>query len=151
VSIRQFAQHITVKPEDIDELGHVNNAVYLQYAEGCGRAHADALGLTMARFRELGAVPVVRRHEVNYRRPAHAGDALRVTTEVTRLGGPRAQRLNRILRADTGELLVTVLTDWVWLNPITHRPVRAPEVVVATFGGAFSNLDGDPASDIRLA
>lgn len=129
-----FEHEITVQDEAIDELGHVNNAVYLSYAEACARAHAEREGLTLERFRALGAVPVVRRHLVTYHRPAGAGERLRVSTRVTKLGGPRAKRLNQVRRAETGELLAEIDTEWVWLEPGTMRPKRVPRAVMAAFG-----------------
>lgn len=129
-----FEHEITVLDEEIDDLGHVNNAVYLSYAEACARAHAEREGLTLERFKALGVVPVIRRHVITYHRPAGPGERLRVSTRVTKIGGPRAERLNQIRRAETGELLAEVVTEWVWLAPGTMRPKRVPREVMAAFG-----------------
>ena len=37
-----YSHLIRVQLDEIDELGHVNNTVYLRYAEDVARAHADA-------------------------------------------------------------------------------------------------------------
>ena len=127
-----FEHLVKVKPEDIDELGHVNNAVYLQYVEAVGRAHAEHLGLTLEAFRACGVVPVIRRHVVTYHRPALLGDTLRVSTRVTQMGGPKAERHNQVRRADA--LLVDVVTQWVWLDPFSGRPKRVPHAMQEAFG-----------------
>ena len=129
-----FEHLIKVKPEDIDELGHVNNAVYLQYVEAVGRAHAEHFGLTLEAFRACGVVPVIRRHVVTYHRPAVLGDTLRVSTRVTQMGGPKAERHNQVRHAGTDALLVDVVTQWVWLDPVSGRPKRVPRTVQEVFG-----------------
>ena len=132
---RAYFEHtITVVPEDLDELEHVNNAVYLTYVEACGRAHSEREGLTLAVFRAHGAVPIIRRHEISYHRPAKLGDTLRVSTCITQLGGPRGLRHNEVRLEAGGELLVEVLTEWVWIEPRSGRPKRVPQVILEAFG-----------------
>lgn len=129
-----FEHLIEVASSEIDELGHVNNAVYLGYAEAVSRAHAESVGLTLQAFEECGVLPVVHRHRITYYQPAKLGDTLAVSTQVTAMGGPKAERRNRIRRAATGELLAEVVTEWVWLDPETLRPKRVPRAVAAAFG-----------------
>ncbi len=137
----RFEHLTTVGPEDIDELEHVNNAVYLQYVEAVGRAHAEHFGLTLEGFRACGVVPVIRRHVVTYHRPALLGDTLRVSTRVTQMDGPRAERHNQVRRADTNALLVDVVTQWVWLDPVSGRPKRVPRAVQEAFGFLAEDQD----------
>lgn len=129
-----FSHLREVVPEDIDELEHVNNAVYLRYVEAVGRAHAEREGLTVAAFKAHGVVPVIRRHTVTYYWPAVLGDTLRVSTRIIRMGGAKAERYNEVRHAGTDRLLVDVTTEWVWLDLRTSRPKRVPEGVRAAFG-----------------
>ncbi len=123
-----FEIEIVVSPDAIDALGHVNNAVYLQYAELAARQHSDAEGFTLDWYREKGAAPVVRRHEIQYLAPAHAGERLVVTTSVVGLAGVRARRKTEI-RGPNG-ICAEVDTDWVWVDLKTSRPVRIqPEIL----------------------
>jgi len=46
----QFSQRWHVRTYEVDENGHVNNAVYLQWAEQLTAEHAEAMG-----FGESGA------------------------------------------------------------------------------------------------
>ena len=131
---RGMTIELSVQDDDLDELGHVNNAHYLRYAEAAARAHSAARGFTLATYRELGALPVVRRHEIRYRRPALPGERLRVTTELTRLDGRRAVRHTAIRRAHDDALLVEADTEWVWVDTEGGRPVRVPGAVLAAFG-----------------
>jgi len=129
-----FEHERTVKLEDLDELEHVNNAVYLSYVEDCARAHAEAKGFTLENFKKHGVLPVVRRHEITYYAPATLGNTLTISTEVMKLGGPKATRRNRVKLKEDDSLLAEVVSDWVWLDPETNRPKRVPEELVTAFG-----------------
>ena len=129
-----FEHKRTVKPEDLDELDHVNNAVYLRYVEDCARAHAEQKGFTLEAFKNSGVLPVVRRHEITYHAPATLGDTLVISTEVIQLGGAKAVRHNKVKLEKNDVLLVEVLTDWVWLDPESKRPKRVPQEVLTAFG-----------------
>jgi acyl-CoA thioester hydrolase len=131
-SRRRFSHRITVQECDIDSLGHVNNTVYLRYIEDCVTAHAQSVGMSLSRLRQLGVVPVVHRHTITYHRPAHLGEELEVSTEIVNFSSFRATRHNRIVRA--GVLLVSCETDWVWIDPLRQRPKSVPLEVQEAFG-----------------
>ncbi|MER3479136.1 MAG: acyl-CoA thioesterase [Meiothermus sp.] len=130
---RRHRHLITVQPEDIDDLGHVNNAVYLRYIEDVARAHALRVGMPLERMRALGAVPVVRRHVVTYHRAATLGEELWVSTEILEARGIRAKRHNQVRRASDEVLLVEADTDWVWVD-LKGRPCPCPRPLLEAFG-----------------
>ena len=133
VDSNTFSYLIRVQPGEIDELGHVNNTVYLRYAEDVARAHSDALGLSLNVYKELGVVPVVRRHTITYFQSAVLGDGVVVSTCVEAFRGARAGRTTRLTRSD-GTLLAEVETEWVWVRVDSGRPTRVPQKVLETFG-----------------
>ncbi|MEJ2667326.1 MAG: acyl-CoA thioesterase [Deinococcales bacterium] len=133
VSPRQMTITLEVRDDDLDELGHVNNANYLRYAEEAARAHSAARGFPVEAYLDTGAVPVVRKHEIRYRRPAVRGDRLAVTTELRRLDHRRATRHTHIRRAGDGTLLAEAVTEWVWVDAGTGRLVSVPTAVLAAF------------------
>lgn len=135
-SRRQFTYTFTVPASDIDELGHVNNAVYLRYMEEAARAHADHVGGGLEALKSIGAVPVARHHSITYHLPAREGDVIEVTTAITSAGGVRSVRHYDVRRASTGELLVEADTQWVWVDPVRHRPKRVPLEIMELFGWA---------------
>ena len=128
-----FSYTIRVQADEIDELGHVNNTVYLRYAEDVARAHSDALGLSLNVYKALGVVPVVRRHTITYHQSAVLGDGVALTTRVEAFRGARAGRVTRLVRSD-GVLLAEVETEWVWIRVDSGRPTRVPKKVLETFG-----------------
>lgn len=129
-----FSHVIVVADGDIDEFGHVNNAVYLRYIDAVARAHGARQGLGTSAFIAAGALPVVRRHQIEYLGPAVLGERLRVSTRVRALTGVRGVRDNEIRRASDDELLVSAETLWAWLDPVTLRPTRIPATILAAFG-----------------
>ena len=129
----RYAYTIRVQPDEIDELGHVNNTVYLRYAEDVARAHSDALGLSLSVYKLLGVVPVVRRHTITYFQSAVLGDEVTVSTHVEAFKGARAGRTTRLERQG-GVLLAEVETEWVWITVERGRPTRVPHKVLEAFG-----------------
>lgn len=126
--------HIQVAPEDIDELEHVNNTVYLRYIEQAVKAHAERVGMGFAVLKGLGVIPVVRRHVITYHRSALLGEELEVSTTITGFRGFRATRHNEVRRAGDQALLVEADTEWVWLDVVRGRPKNVPQVVLEAFG-----------------
>jgi acyl-CoA thioesterase FadM len=62
---------VRVRFHECDPLGHVNNAVYLNYLEQAAIDHALLVGWSQQRLeREAGGVFVARRHELDYLKPA---------------------------------------------------------------------------------
>lgn len=123
-----------VQEEDLDELEHVNNAVYLIYIETAAREHAIREGFRLEDFKAHGVIPIVRSHHITYYKPALRGETLLVSTEVKEVSGPKAVRHNQIKNATTKELLAEAMTEWVWLDAETLRPKRVPKTIREAFG-----------------
>jgi acyl-CoA thioester hydrolase len=123
-----------VREEDLDELEHVNNAVYLVYIETAAREHAIREGFRLEDFKARGVIPIVRSHHITYFKSAQRGDTLLVSTEVKEVSGAKAVRHNHVRFADTKELLVEAVTEWVWLDSETMRPKRVPKIIREAFG-----------------
>lgn len=117
--------NITVEAADLDELDLVNNAVYLRYVETVARAHADLLGIGGEVVLAMNRAFVVRRHEIDYHRPARLGEVLTLRTRIEKFQGARAVRVVQIER--DGEVLVVARTEWTFIDLETLRPVRMPK------------------------
>ena len=78
---------LEVTPNDIDRLGHVNNAVYLRWIERA--VHED--WLARADAAERAALDwIAVRHEIDYRLPAFCGDRLVVELRLESVRRARA-------------------------------------------------------------
>jgi acyl-CoA thioester hydrolase len=126
-----YLHEVVVVAADIDNLGHASNLVYLRWVQEAALAHSTALGLPEAAYFARGQAWVVRRHEIEYLRPAVEGDRLRVETRVANMNVANSERLTRILRGD--ELLCRATTDWVYIDLGRARPVRIPPEVKSVF------------------
>lgn len=131
--LREHTLNLTVREGDIDDLGHVNNVVYLDWCEAAAREHSARVGMDTPTLRALGCLAVVRAHTITYHRPALLGDQVTVHTVLTQSQGIRARRETRVCRAD-GTLLADCITDWVWVDALTGRPKRPAAEIAAAFG-----------------
>jgi len=119
-----FLFAVAVAPADIDDLGHASNLVYLRWVQEAARAHSTACGLGREDYLARGEAFVVRRHEIDYLRPAFAGDQLTVETRVAEMGRASSLRKTRILRG--AEVLATAATDWAYIDLGRGRAIRFP-------------------------
>ncbi len=126
-----FVYDVEVVGADIDNLGHASNLVYLRWVQDAALAHSTALGFSERAYLDRGQVWVVRRHEIEYLRPAVAGDRLRVETRVATMKVANSERRTEIFRG--GELICRAATDWVYVDLARGRPVRIPEEMRAAF------------------
>jgi len=120
-----------VRSYEIDQNGHVNNAVYLNYTEALTVEHAEASGFGRGWAEAHGGAWVVRRHEVEYLRPARMGEELDLAVRVELVRGVRGVRRTTIARAGDGVTVAEVLSEWVWLRLADGRPARVPAELVA--------------------
>jgi acyl-CoA thioester hydrolase len=124
---------VEVRPEDIDELGHAGNLVYLRWVVEAALAHSIAVGLGQAAYLARGEVWVVRSHHIEYLRPALVGERLAVETRVASMAAASSVRRTRIVRASDQTELCRASTDWVFLDLGRSRPRRIPEDIRVRF------------------
>lgn len=123
----EHALRFKVRTYELDENGHVNNAVYLQWAENLTAEHAEACGFGRAWTREHGGAWLVRRHQITYHQQALPGDEVDGTVRVLALGGVRGKRRTIFRRTRDGAQLAEVWSEWVWVRTADGRPARVPE------------------------
>ncbi len=124
---------LTIEPraEDIDELGHVNNAVYVRWIQDMATSHWRAV----ARAEDVDRyVWVVTRHEIDYRRATKLGETLTARTWVGEPQGARFDRFVEITGPD-GTLRVSARTVWALVELSTMRPMRIQPAMAAPFLG----------------
>jgi acyl-CoA thioester hydrolase len=126
-----YQHQITVQPEDIDALGHVNNVVYVRWAQEAAEAHWMAKAPETVRQKYNW---VVLRHEIDYLRPALPGQTLIATTWVDSFSGVRSDRIVQLTHAETGAILAKAKTTWCLIDAQTARPRRIETDITAVFG-----------------
>jgi acyl-CoA thioester hydrolase len=122
---------VTAQAADIDELGHVNNIVYLRWVQDVATAHWRAV----ARAEDIDRfIWVVTRHEIDYLRATLEGEVVTLTTWVGTPRGARFDRFVEISGAD-GTLRARAATVWALVDTHSNRAVRVPADVAAPFLG----------------
>jgi acyl-CoA thioester hydrolase len=128
--VKAFEQRITAAPEDIDELGHVNNAVWVRWIQDIATAHWHELAA--AEHKDVYVWLVVR-HEIDYLRWVGPGETVTGRTWVG--DAPKGARFDRhveFVGAD-GKPRVRARTTWAIIDKASGRPIRVPPKVVAPF------------------
>jgi acyl-CoA thioester hydrolase len=123
---------ITVGPEAIDANGHANNIEFVRWMQEAAVAHADAAGCTAA-TREAGATWVVRSHQIEYHRPAFAGDGVQVRTWVADFRRAFSRRRYEFVRASDQTVLARGETDWAFIDLAAGRLRTVPPAIVGMF------------------
>ena len=121
-----------VSEDALDENGHVNNVVYVQWMQDVATRHADASGCTSA-TKSAGAAWVVRSHKVEYLRPAYAGDPVAALTWVVNFRRATSLRKYKFVRTSDNTVLARGETDWVFVDAESGRPRIIPESVTEGF------------------
>ncbi len=127
----RFSISITATSADIDELGHVSNLVYLRWVNEVAMAHSRSLGWDHAEYRALGAVFVVRRHEIDYIAQVIEGETLVGETWVDDWRLASCVRKTELSR--DGKIVARGATTWALISFATGRPQRIPDELRATF------------------
>ncbi|AQR61086.1 thioesterase [Brevundimonas sp. LM2] len=124
-----FTLPLQIRPEHIDDNGHVNNVVYVGWLQDAGTAHWNARFDAETRARWSW---VALRHEIDYLR-ALQPDATAVAR--TWVGDPRGPRFDRFVRIEDGEgrLCAQGVSEWCLVEASTLRPTRIPADMLPAF------------------
>ncbi len=125
-----FTLSFTAHPDHIDRMGHVNNAVWVQWMEALATAHWEAVA---APEHQAAYVWLVVRHEIDYRGNIREGESTEATTWVE--APPEGARFERRyeFRNAAGKVIVKARTQWAMLDLATERVMRVPKDVSARF------------------
>lgn len=127
-----FTQIFTAQPDDIDALGHVNNAVWVRWIQEMATSHWQAV----ADPAHIAAYYwVVTRHEIDYRGNIAAGDSVTARTWIE--SEPKGAQFDR--RVDfvdaKGKVIVRANTTWAMIDKASGRLARVRPEVSAPFMG----------------
>lgn len=125
---KPFIHKLTAQPEDIDQLGHVNNVVYVRWVQEVAAAHWDTVASPDLLLKYSW---VVLRHEIDYKNPAFNGDEIIGSTWVGNHQGPRSERYVILTAGKTGKVLAEAKTIWCMIDSKTFRPIRITEEVTS--------------------
>jgi acyl-CoA thioester hydrolase len=125
-----FELTITPTPGDMDELGHVNNAVWVRWLQDVATAHwrAAADPAHVAAY-----IWVVLRHEVDYLGNVGTGETVTARTWIP--DPPRGAKFDRCVEftGSDGKVKVRARTTWAIVDRASGRVLRVPKDVAAPF------------------
>jgi len=126
----RFVHPITVGAADIDELGHVNNVVYVRWVQEIATAHWQAAATAE---QQASVAWVVVRHEIDYKHPGLLGDELLGRTWVGSAVARAFERHTEIVRARDGRVLARARTLWCPISRTTGKVITVGDDVRERF------------------
>lgn len=106
-----FVMQRQVEWMDLDVYEHVNNAIYVNYAEEAAMQDFSVRGWTPARLAEANLAVVTRRVHIQYLSIVGWGDTLNVSTHMLDVNDTGGSRFVGMIRAD-GSTVAGCIIDW---------------------------------------
>ena len=123
----------TAQPAHIDELGHVNNTVWVQWLQDIATAHWAAVA---SPAHQAAYVWVVTRHEIDYRGNIAVGESVTAATWIP--GPPKGAQFDRCVEFvdAAGKAVVRARSTWALIDRASGRLHRVrPDISAGFFEG----------------
>ncbi|NTZ41741.1 acyl-CoA thioesterase [Altererythrobacter sp. SALINAS58] len=119
---------IAITSDDIDFMGHVNNARYLGWVQDAVLSHWRNIAPSDA---VASRAWVALKHEITYRKPAFLEDDVVARTVLESIKGARAFYSTVIQRGE--DVLAEIQSSWCCIDSETLRPARIGEEISKFF------------------
>jgi acyl-CoA thioester hydrolase len=131
-----FSVPVTVRGYETDVQGHLNQSVYINYAEHARWSLLKAAGITQAGLIGSGVGPVALETTIRYRRELLAGDEVEVTCAFE-WGEGKTFRIQQTIRKKDGTVAAEITAVGGIMDLKERRLVAQPVEV-------FKELAADP-------
>lgn len=121
----RFYVRVTARSYELDANGHVNGAVYLQYAEHARWEFLRLAGVDQAKLRAAGVAPVNLETTIRYHHELYVGDEVDVSCEIV-WGTGKTFRVRQELRRSDGTLAAEIDNVGGLLDISERRLVSRP-------------------------
>lgn len=122
-----YSEIYTVKSNDLDFLGHVNNKSYLEWMEKIAWAHAVSVGIDKPLQRKLNRILAIYEHRMQYLASSYQGDELELQTWIgKRVGCCQRERFFEFIRLKDQKSVFKAQSLYVCITLDHHRPRRIP-------------------------
>jgi acyl-CoA thioester hydrolase len=128
MSASSHSHPVSITPDDIDFMGHVNNARYLSWVQDAVLAHWQKIAPPEAVAQRAW---VALTHTITYRKPAFLDDNVIAETVLERVRGARAFYNTVIARGE--DVLAEIQSSWCCIDAETLRPARIGEEIASFF------------------
>ncbi|MCM5663347.1 acyl-CoA thioesterase [Galbibacter mesophilus] len=128
--MKEFTQRIVVQEEDLDDLMHVNNVRFLQWAQDIAKEHwqTEATQEMLDNY-----IWMVLSHHVTYKGQAFLDDEILLKTYIEKADGVTSTRIVEIYNHSTEKLLVNCKTEWCLIDNNSKRPIRLTDELKSLF------------------
>jgi acyl-CoA thioester hydrolase len=144
VAFVTLSTRIEVRTYELDPLGHLNHAVYHQYAEVARSKAFEAAGCRWDTLFEARTAPVLLSTTVNFRRELRKGDVVDVSC-VAKFGTGKTFHLSQTITKPDGTLAAEITCTMGLMDLDARRLVDDPAAVLAAAGTDLSALAEPPA------
>ncbi|WP_328402744.1 acyl-CoA thioesterase [Nocardia sp. NBC_00403] len=120
-----FSTPVVVRSYELDTRGHLNQAVYVQYAEHARWELMRAAGVGHDKLLASGVGPVVLETTIKYRHELRSGDEVRITCEFDWQQG-KTFRIRQEIRKLDGTVAAEVSAIGGVIDLATRKLVEAP-------------------------
>lgn len=114
-------KEITVSKNDLDDLNHVNNVVYVNWIQEIAKNHWNVLVSDEIKDNYYW---VLLEHNIKYLHSALLNEKIIIKTYIEETKGVKSSRIVEIFNKGTNQLLVTSKTIWCLINAKTNKPSR---------------------------
>lgn len=124
-----------VEAADMDGLNHTNNAVYVNWCQQAAWSHSVAVGMDLARYRELDRAMAITRSEFDYLQASREGDEIVVATWIVAWDRRLTMRRRfQVVRISDGVTLLRAAMRFACIEVSSGRPRRMPQEFLDAYG-----------------
>lgn len=102
-----FVTNIQIRFNDVDQMGHVNNAVIMEYLDLGKDAFFSGHGLSPTKS---DFTVMVVHYDVDFKAQIHYHDRIHVETEIEKLGNKSLTMMQRVVNTETNTVCVECRT-----------------------------------------
>jgi acyl-CoA thioester hydrolase len=111
---------------DQDAFGHVNNLVYMKWAETCRVEYLRRIGM-WTKLPPDGVAPILASISCSYRKPVTYPDTVKIGARVTNIGNSSMRMEHKIVSQAMDALVAEVDSTLVLLDYSEMKSVRIPD------------------------
>lgn len=119
-----FKKPVEIKESNFDQIGHINNVVYLQWVQDIAEAHWNHVSAPEQLANYLW---VAIRVEIDYLKEIRPGEDIIAETYVEKMEGVKSERHTIISGKQSGQTKAKAKTIWCLLDAESKKPRRIPQ------------------------
>ena len=130
----RFTSELPVRPDDIDMFQHVHNSRYLDYIQAARYDQMiNCYKMSMEEFMIMGFGFVVKRAELNFKRPLIMGDVMLISTQVREFDGSDIKIDFEIVNKKKEKVCCDGVMLYTMINLKTGRSEKIPTEIQTKF------------------